>query len=174
MREDDAFESFSERKASTNIPTMIKSNKNPQSAAPVVKSFSERILNGSLKLDVGDIHGVANQMIFEINLIAGKLLILQHKLIEVLKLSPRFIVENLYFEYKEKIRERWNGNILRNVIRTRDFSLPSEENLGETHKKMAKSKRTNEGDGILSGEVAGGGEHFDPEILKVEDISVFG
>jgi hypothetical protein len=60
------------------------------------------------------------------------------------------------------------------VIRTRDFSLPSEENLGETHKKMAKSKRTNEGDGILSGEVVGGGEHFDPEILKVEDISVFG
>ena len=113
-------------------------------------------------------------MIFEINLIAGKLLILQHKLIEVLKLSPRFIVENLYFEYKEKIRERWNGNILRNVIPTRDFSFPSEENLGETHKKMAKSKRTNEADGLMSREALGGGDQFDPEILKVEDINVFG
>lgn len=46
--------------------------------ASTVKAFSERILNGSLKLDVSDIHGVANQMIFEINLLAGKMLILQH------------------------------------------------------------------------------------------------
>jgi len=29
VREDDAFESFSERKASTNVPTLIKNNKNP-------------------------------------------------------------------------------------------------------------------------------------------------
>ena len=76
IREEDdaAYESFSERKAHTNIPA-LKNNKN---MGTTVKAFSERILNGSLKLDVADIHGVANQMIFEINLLAGKMLILQH------------------------------------------------------------------------------------------------
>lgn len=120
-----------------------------------MKAFSQRILDGSLKLDVSDIHGVANQMVFEINLLAGKMLILQHSLIEVLKVSPRHIVENLHVEYKEKIRERWNGSVLRNVIPTADFSLPSEENIGDTHKKLAKTKRANdnafEGSGLMDG-----------------------
>jgi hypothetical protein len=49
---------------------------------------------------------VANQMIFEINLMAGKMLILQHQIIEVMKISPRHIVENLNVDYKEKIREK--------------------------------------------------------------------
>ena len=54
--EDDAQESVTERKTRTNIlPTMLKSNK-----MNVVRSFSERVLNGSLKLDVGDVRGVAN------------------------------------------------------------------------------------------------------------------
>lgn len=75
MREEDAFESFSERKTHTNIPT-LKNNKNALNQGSVVRAFSERILNGSLKLDITDIHGVANQMIFEINLLAGKMLIL--------------------------------------------------------------------------------------------------
>ena len=58
IREEDdaAYESFSERKAHTNIPA-LKNNKN---MGTTVKAFSERILNGSLKLDVADIHGVAN------------------------------------------------------------------------------------------------------------------
>lgn len=76
VREEDAFESFSERKAHTNIP-LLKNNKNTlNQVSSSVKSFSERLLNGSLKLDVSDINGVANQMIFEINLLAGKMLIL--------------------------------------------------------------------------------------------------
>lgn len=144
-----------------------------------IKPFSERILNGSLKLDVSDVHGVANQMIFEINLLAGKMLILQHKLIEVIKISPRHIVENLHVEYKDKIRERWNASILRNVIPTRDFALPSEENVGDTHKKMAKTKRaTDHGFEGQMIEALGGGSsglgNFDSDALKVEDLSIFG
>ena len=101
-------------------------------------------MNGSLKIDPNDINGVANQMIFEINLLAGKMLILQHQLIEVLKISPRHIVENLHVEYREKIRERWNGCILRSVIPTQDFAIPSEESIGDTHKRIAKTKRATE------------------------------
>jgi len=83
-------------------------------------------------------------MIFEINLVAGKMLILQHQLIEVLKLSPRHVVENLAVDYREKISERWNTSVMRTVIPTKDFAQPSEEALGNTHKKMARAKRANE------------------------------
>jgi hypothetical protein len=82
-------------------------------------------------------------MLFEINLLAGKMLILQHKLIETIKISPRFITEHHHYEYNEKMRERWGDSVFRNVIGTSDFSLPSEENIGETHKKIAKTRRAN-------------------------------
>lgn len=107
------------------------------------KPFSERLLSGELKIDPNDPYAVANQMIFEINLLAGKMLILQHKLIDVLKVSPRFITEYHHFEYKEKMRDKWGESIFRNVVPTIDFSIPSEENIGETHKKFAKSQRAN-------------------------------
>jgi hypothetical protein len=82
-------------------------------------------------------------MIFEINLLAGKMLILQHKLIDVLKVCPRFITEHHHFEYKEKMRDKWGESIFREVVPTSDFSIPSEENIGETHKKFAKTRRAN-------------------------------
>ena len=83
-------------------------------------------------------------MIYELNLLAGKMLILQHQLIEILKISPRHIVENLRLDYCEKIRERWNSSILRSVIPTPDFAMPSEDSIGETHKQLAKNKRAND------------------------------
>jgi hypothetical protein len=61
-----------------------------------------------------------------------------------MKISPRHIVENLHAEFKDKIRERWNGSILRSVIPTSDFALLSEENIIDTHKKISKSKRAND------------------------------
>lgn len=74
--DEDGYEnSFSERKTHTNIPTLKNNKLNQQ---PTVIPYSERILNGTLKIDSQDIHGVANQMIFEINLVAGRMLILQH------------------------------------------------------------------------------------------------
>jgi hypothetical protein len=83
-------------------------------------------------------------MIYEINLLAGKMLILQHQLIELLKVAPRYVVENLRLDYLEKMRERWNSSILRSVIPTPDFAMPSEDAIGETHKKLAKNKRAND------------------------------
>lgn len=78
------LESFSERKVAA--PNHTLSAKNPLVATGLmhqdnprrVRSFSDRLLSGSLRLDPSDVHGVANQMLFEINLLAGKLLILQH------------------------------------------------------------------------------------------------
>jgi hypothetical protein len=100
-------------------------------------------LNGEIKVDPRDPHAVANQMIFEINLLAGKMLILQHKLIEVIKISPRFITEFHHYEYNEKMRMKWGENVFRHINPTSDFSIPSDDNIGETHKKLAKNKRAN-------------------------------
>lgn len=57
--------------------------------------FSSRLLSGQLKIDPKDVHAVANQMLFEINLLAGNMLILQHKMIEIIKAAPRFVSEYL-------------------------------------------------------------------------------
>jgi hypothetical protein len=68
---------------------------------------------------------------------------LWHKVIELIQISPRFIKEYLNAEFEEKMRERWGESIFRDVVPTPDFSLPCEENIGETHKKVAKSRRAN-------------------------------
>jgi hypothetical protein len=39
------------------------------------------------------------------------------------------------------MRDKWGDSVFRNVVITSDFSLPSEENIGETHKKCAKTRR---------------------------------
>lgn len=41
------------------------------------------------------------------------------------------------------MRLKWGENVFRNVVPTSDFSIPSDENIGETHKKLAKNKRAN-------------------------------
>lgn len=91
---------------------------------------------------------------------AGRMLILQHKLIEVVKISPRFITEFHHYEYNEKMRMKWGENIFRHINPTSDFSIPSDENIGETHKKLAKNKRAN----ILF-------QGMDQ--LKIEDLGLF-
>jgi hypothetical protein len=55
------------------------------------------------------------------------------------------MVANLYqFDYEEKMRDRWTESIFRTVTPTGHFALPTEENIGEMHKKMAKTKRANQ------------------------------
>ena len=61
----------------------------------------------------------------------------------MIKVVPRFITEFHHFEYTEKMRMKWGENVFRNVVPTSDFAMPSEENIGETHKKLAKNKRAN-------------------------------
>jgi hypothetical protein len=43
-------------------------------------------------------------MIFEINLLAGKSITLQHRLLEVMRISPRFISDYLCLEQREKVK----------------------------------------------------------------------
>lgn len=67
-------------------------------------------------------------MLFEINLMAGSMLILHHKVIEVVKIAPRFVSEYLQVEYEQKTREKWSECIFRQVIPTNNFALlPNDE-----------------------------------------------
>lgn len=121
---------------------MLKNNKN--ALIRNTKPFSQRLKTGELKVDIRDPHAVANQMMFEINLLAGKTIVLLHKLIEVIRIAPRFITDYLCLEYREKIRNQLNDSIYRDVIETSDFALPSKDNIGEMHKNFANSKRANQ------------------------------
>ena len=62
-------ESQLDQKIPTQMPKKAALAKN-------TKPFSFRLKSGELNIDIGDIHAVANQMIFEINLLAGKTLTL--------------------------------------------------------------------------------------------------
>jgi len=64
-------ESTAEQKVTGSIP-MLKNNKN--SLIRNTKPFSQRLKTGELNIEVSDIYAVANQMIFEVNLLAGKTL----------------------------------------------------------------------------------------------------
>lgn len=39
------------------------------------------------------------------------------------------------------MREYWGEHIYRTIVETRDFSVPSEENVGEIHKQIAAYRR---------------------------------
>ena len=43
--------------------------------------------------------------------------------------------------YEEKMRESWGEHIHRTIIETKDFAIPSEENVGEIHRQIALKKR---------------------------------
>ena len=69
---EDYLMATSEQKEIGNIPLLIGNN----GMIPTAKPFSERLKGGELDIDLTDIHAIANQMIFEINLMAGKSIIL--------------------------------------------------------------------------------------------------
>jgi hypothetical protein len=39
------------------------------------------------------------------------------------------------------MREYWGEHIYRTIIETKDFAVPSEENVGEIHKQIALKRR---------------------------------
>ena len=39
------------------------------------------------------------------------------------------------------MREYWGEHIYRTIVETKDFALPSEDNVGEIHRQIAQQKR---------------------------------
>ena len=84
-------------------------------------------------------------------------------------------------DHRDKLTERWSSAILRTVVPTHDFAQPSEESIGDTHKKIAKAKRTNEMtllEGASAGNLVTMGQMTptaaDADMLKIEDQTLFG
>ena len=72
INENDTFNELKQENF-TAIP-QLRNNKNALNRTTL--PFSARLFSGHIKVDHKDIHAVANQMLFEINLLAGQLLIL--------------------------------------------------------------------------------------------------
>jgi hypothetical protein len=69
--------------------------------------------------------------------VQAQIFTLWYKLVELLTINPKFICEYLRAIYEEKKREYWGEHIYRTIVETKDFSQPSEENVGEIHRKIA-------------------------------------
>jgi Putative serine esterase (DUF676)/Protein FAM135 len=97
--------------------------------------FSERVASH-------DPTKIANLLLSDINLMAGSLFQMWHRLIELIKLVPRPLSTLLQETYDENIKERLGESIVRVVHRTKDFSMAHEENIGELHEQLAQQKRS--------------------------------
>jgi hypothetical protein len=58
-------------------------------------TFTQRVQNGTMKTDLSDLKALAFHLMLELNALAGRTLLLQHKLIEVFRAAPRFVSEYL-------------------------------------------------------------------------------
>ncbi|CAG9316223.1 unnamed protein product [Blepharisma stoltei] len=96
--------------------------------------FSERVASH-------DPTKIAGMLLTDINLMAGQLLQLWHRLLDLVKLAPRPLSTLLQENFSEKFKERWSESIIRNVIKTKDFNLSSDENIGVTHDIVAQQRR---------------------------------
>ena len=55
-------------------------------------------------------------------------------MVELLTVSPKFVVEFLRINHEERMREYWGEHIFRTIVETKDFAVPSEDNVIEIHK----------------------------------------
>lgn len=62
-----------------------------------------------------------------------------NKIIECIKIEPKYILELLRFDYETRLREKWGESIFRNIIETQDFAYPSDENI--TQKSQRRGLR---------------------------------
>lgn len=96
--------------------------------------FSERVASH-------DPSKIANLLLSDLNLMAGSLFQLWHRLLELVKLVPRPLNTLLQDSYQEKLKEQLGESIMRQVHRTKDFSIAHEENIGELHEILSQQKR---------------------------------
>eukprot|EP00347_Sterkiella_histriomuscorum_P011541 403372061 len=88
-----------------------------------------------------DPHKVSNAIVMEINYIAGQLFELSNNLAKLIIYRPKRIYKILSEQYQKQLEERYGENILRHVIKTSDFSIPSEDYTGQLNDTVAKKTR---------------------------------
>ena len=63
--------------------------------------------SGLVQCNLKSCHQVANLLLAEFSQIAGKTLLLVHKIVEILRAEPRIFTEYLLMEYLQGIREKY-------------------------------------------------------------------
>ena len=76
-------------------------------------TFSQRAQSGDLKVDQSSCSDVASKMLSELNAFSGRILVLLHKIVEVIKTEPRCFTEYLRLDYEQRIKEKNNEFIFR-------------------------------------------------------------
>ena len=71
-------------------------------------------------------------MMYTLNNLAGRTLLLQHKLIEIFRTAPRFVSEYLFVEYEQKTIQKWSKNIKRQLIPISDLALFANDGQDDT------------------------------------------
>jgi hypothetical protein len=77
-----------------------------------------------------DPYKVSNAIVMEINNMAGQLFELTNLLFKLIMFKPKKVYKLLSENYQRRLEDRYGENILRHVIRTSDFSFPSEDYTG--------------------------------------------
>ena len=86
---------------------------------------------------MGEPDKIAALVTGDVKMIADQIFSIWNRLIELLTINPKFVTEFLRIIYEEKMREYWGEHIYRTIVETRDFAIPSEENVGEIHRQIA-------------------------------------
>ena len=61
-----------------------------------------------------------------------------NRFLEILKVAPHQIINNIEIQYHQRIKERWGESIFKNSIKTEDVTFNRDEpDAGEIHKKIA-------------------------------------
>ena len=85
----------------------------------------------------GDPNRIAALVTGDIKMVADQIFSIWNRLVELLTINPKFVTEFLRVIYEEKMREYWGEHIYRTIVETRDFAIPSEDNVGEIHRQIA-------------------------------------
>ena len=88
-----------------------------------------------------DPYKVSNAIVMEINNMAGQLFELTNLLFKLIMFKSKRVNKLLSENYQRRLEERYGENILRHVIRTSDFSFPSEDYTGQLNEIVARKTR---------------------------------
>ena len=60
---------------------------------------------------------------------------------EVIKISPKYILELFKLDYETWIWEKWGESIFWNIIEWHEFAFPSDENITSIHKDILNLRK---------------------------------
>ena len=95
-----------------------------------VLRFSERVASH-------DPAKVASTLLLEINLIGGQMMMLWHRVIELVKGYPRPVTILLQERFYDRVRDKFSHSVVKNIIKIRDFTVTADHNIKETHEAAA-------------------------------------